>query len=141
MKNKVITELKRLAVENCGLLQPEAVVAKARSASSPLHSHFEWDNTIAAHQYRLEQARHLIRVSFEVLHGTDKETPIFVSLTTDRGQEAGGYRIVKNVMGDKQMREQMLADALAELRCFRMKYSRLKELSTVFSSIQKVQKK
>jgi hypothetical protein len=140
--NKVITELKRIANKNGGLLQPETVVESARPASSPLHSRFEWDNTVAGQQYRIWQARQLIRVSVEIIiPSMEKPTDVFVSLSTDREKESGGYRIMVDVLTDKQMRQQMLADALAELEIFREKYSRLKELAAVFAAIKKVRKK
>lgn len=141
VKNKVIAELKRIARANGGLLQPDVVVSEARPASSPLHSRFEWDNSVAGQQYRLWQARQLIRVSVEVLQGTDEMTDVFVSLTTDREKESGGYRMVVDVLTNAQMRAQMLADALEELATFREKYRQLKELAAVFAAIKKVRKR
>lgn len=47
--------------KNGGILQPEAVVAAAKNAKSPLHAYFEWDDKKASHQWRIEQARRLIR--------------------------------------------------------------------------------
>lgn len=44
-----------------GRLTPEGVVKAAARADSPLHSHFEWDDSKAGHAYRLQQARQLIR--------------------------------------------------------------------------------
>ncbi len=103
--NKVITELKRIANKNGGLLQPETVVESARPASSPLHSRFEWDNTVAGQQYRIWQERQLIRVSVEIIiPSMEKPTDVFVSLSTDREKESGGYRIMVDVLTDKQMR-------------------------------------
>jgi len=140
--NKVISELKRIAANHGGLLQPETVVESARSKASPLHSRFEWDNTVAGQLYRIHQARNLIRVSVEIIGGTEEKADVFVSLTTDRMKESGGgYRIMSEVLTDAQMRKQMLADALAELEIFREKYSRLKELASVFAAIRKVRKK
>lgn len=40
---------------------PQAVVAAARDEGSPLHKYFLWDDIRAAHAYRLDQARRLIR--------------------------------------------------------------------------------
>jgi hypothetical protein len=40
---------------------PEAVVKKARSERTELHKCFEWDDSAAAIQYRLEQARYVLR--------------------------------------------------------------------------------
>ena len=44
-----------------GRVTPEAVLKAAESESSPLHAYFEWDNDVAAHEHRLNQARDLIR--------------------------------------------------------------------------------
>ena len=40
---------------------PGAVVEKARSKKTELHKCFEWDDSAAAIQYRLEQARYVLR--------------------------------------------------------------------------------
>jgi hypothetical protein len=138
MKTNVVDELKKIAAECGGILQPETVVAKARPKSSPLHSRFEWDDSVAGHQYRIWQARKLISVSVEMIQGSDDPSDVFVSLTTDRENDRGGYRIMTQVLSDDEMRTQMLADALAELECFREKYRRLKELAGVFDSIERV---
>jgi hypothetical protein len=45
-----------------GGLRPSEVVAAAKPKSSPLHNEFEWNDTKAGEEYRLYQARHLIRV-------------------------------------------------------------------------------
>ncbi len=43
-----------------GQLNAENVVQKAESANSPLHNAFTWDDTEAAQERRLDQARYLI---------------------------------------------------------------------------------
>lgn len=139
MKSKVISELKRIAIENDGILQPETVVEEARPRSSPLHSRFTWDNTKAAHEYRLWQARQLIRVVVDVIEGVEGKHEVFVSLTTDRKES--GYRVVTDVLSDTDLRRQMLHDAMMELRMFQKKYIRLKELASVFVAIKRVRHK
>lgn len=53
---------------NNGRITPDAVIEDARSKKSPLHDQFEWDDSKAAHQYRLEQAREIIRsVKMEIV--------------------------------------------------------------------------
>jgi len=141
MNKKVISELKRIANEHNGILQPETVVERARPASSPLHSRFQWDNSKAAHQYRIWQARQLISVSVEMLEGDKGSAPVFVSLKSDRQREHGGYRILTDVLSDAQMREQMLHEALEELNCFQLKYQKLKQLSVVFKAVRQVRRK
>lgn len=59
-KQIIATRLQRIAARNRGLLTPAAVVKDARNKSSPLHKLFEWNDSVAAHKYRLIQARKLI---------------------------------------------------------------------------------
>lgn len=141
MKNKIVSELKKIAKENGGLLQPESVVEAARSVTSPLHSRFQWDDSSAAHQYRIWQARQLIRVTVEVMERTGESFDVFVSLSPDRQRESGGYRVLTEVLSDEKMRSQLLQDALDDLELFREKYRRLKELAAVFAAIKKVRKR
>ena len=135
----VIRELNRLAAENGGVLKPERVVASASANESPLHKYFEWDDTKAAAEHRIQQARELIRVVVQY-QGPPSEsvlTRVFVSLTTDRRD--GGYRVMTDVMSDEVMRARLLRDALEEMRRFETKYAKLKELARVIEAIQSVQ--
>lgn len=52
-------ELDRIERET-GALMPEEVVRRAKSKSSPLHRHFDWNDTVAACKWRLMQATQLI---------------------------------------------------------------------------------
>jgi len=124
-----------------GLLRADSVVAYARAEESPLHSLFEWNDAKASHEYRLEQARHLIRVVVFCEPKSNVTTRAFVSLTTDRTQRGGGYRFLVDVMGDAELREQLLAEALAELARFRAKYAELRALAPVFAAMKTVERR
>lgn len=143
MKNKktsaIARELRRIAKSNGGLLLPAKVVEAARPKSSPLHSRFEWDDTEAAENYRLWQARQLIRVVVEQIEGVHGTTEVFVSLSADR-LDGRGYRITTEVCRDEDLRAQLLEDALTELEIFKLKYRRLKELAAVFEAIEKLKR-
>jgi hypothetical protein len=135
----IVAELERIATRNGGLLKPEKVVEAARREESPLHSHFDWNDTAAAQAWRIHQARNLIRVVVTFI-GEDKTAArVFVSLTPDR-PEHNGYRAMTFVMGDEASRKQLLADALEELARFQQKYSALKELAGVFAAMRKLRK-
>ena len=142
MKNtKIIAELKRIAAQNNGLLQPETVVQEARPVDSPLHSRFEWNNGKAAEKYRIWQARQLIAISVEVIDGVNNPVDVFVSLTPDRLRNSGGYRMMARVLSDEQMRAQMLRDCMDELQALKMKYGQLRELCAVWMAMKKVKVK
>jgi hypothetical protein len=64
-----------------GSLEPEAILDAAKDPASPLHKLFEWDDDRAAHEYRLHQARYLIRA----IYSTAPDMPahrVFVSVAT-----------------------------------------------------------
>jgi hypothetical protein len=52
-------ELRRLQNLH-GTITPELLVKEAKRSKSPLHPIFEWDDTKAAYNYRLQQARVLL---------------------------------------------------------------------------------
>jgi len=56
------SELERIRKEKGGYLRTADVVEEAEAKSNPLHDCFEWDDSSAGHQYRMQQARQLIRV-------------------------------------------------------------------------------
>ena len=67
VRQDVIDELLRLAGDDG--LKPSFVVQEARNKKSPLHAEFEWDDAKAGHEYRLAQARRLIRLAVPEVDG------------------------------------------------------------------------
>lgn len=65
-------ELFRIYTENDGQLTPKAVVDASRPIDAPLHSRFEWDDSIAGERYREVQAAQIIR-SVHAVRITDTE--------------------------------------------------------------------
>ncbi len=139
--DNVLDALRVLAQNAGGILKAETVLAEAEDFNSPLHSYFTWDDGEAAGKYRLHEARNLIRCSVITEPKTGQEIRAFVSLTTDRLGEGGGYRETIRVLGRKDDRAQMLDDALAELQVFEQKYQALTELAEVFAASRKARKK
>jgi len=137
--NEIQEELAKIAKRNGGVLMPAAVVKAARRESSPLHDRFTWDDSKAAQKHRLWEARQLI-VTVRVIVNDSEPFNAYISLKPDR-PEGGGYRAMVEVLSDKELRAQMLGDALAELEVFRKKYKDLKELASVFAATKKVRSK
>jgi hypothetical protein len=132
-------ELTQIYNEHNGRVPPEAVVEFARDENTALHAEFEWDDTEAAHQFRLEQARKIIRLNIEVLETPNGNVrmPVFVSLVSDR-RGGGGYRALTDVMSNAEMRAQLLQQAIDELQRVRRKYESLRELAPVFAALDRV---
>lgn len=63
-------------LERDGRLSAEEVVAFARDPSNVLHGEFEWDDVVAGHRYRLDQARRLIRTIIDVRNDDAREVAV-----------------------------------------------------------------
>lgn len=124
---------------NEGFLNPKEIVQFAKDPQTKLHSSFEWDDTKAAKEYRLYQARHIIRLVFSnvvSINGEEKEENLFFSLQDDR-TENKGYRLIYDIMEDDELREKLLNEALNELIRIKNKYKKLTELAKIFNEIEK----
>lgn len=122
-----------------GKLTAEIIVKDATPKDSVLHPVFEWNNRVAAHQYRLEQARHLLRSIVVVNPESEKPKPIraFV-VVAEEAEKQEVYIPTMKALQDENYRKQVLARALAELQALRRKYNDLVELAEVFTAIDKV---
>lgn len=144
MKKKlVVEELEKIRKRNKGgLLQPKAVVDAARDEDSPLHRYFEWDDSKAADQHRLQQARELI-VRVTVIRDDVSPEPFqaYVSLPSSRTRKNGGYSSTAQVMTTAAMREEMLQSAVEYFQYGKERYARLNELGDLFNEITKIQRR
>lgn len=104
VKRKAIAErLEKIAGLSCGRITPDAVLLDAKSPKSPLHDQFDWDDSSAAKQWRLQQARELIR-SVRVEITTESRTVSTVRYVRDPSAgEAQGYVEVAKLRDDKSL--------------------------------------
>jgi hypothetical protein len=87
-KDKLI----EIAGKNGGRLTAEAIVEDARNPESILHECFEWDDSIAAELYRIEQARAMVRsVRVETVTegGNSYMVPVFIRDPESEPREQG----------------------------------------------------
>jgi hypothetical protein len=89
--DEALAELERIAEASDDELRPEAVVEAARFASSPLHPLFEWSDTVAAREYRLQQARTIVR-SVRIVYEERPDQPAFVWVPSLQDSRRGAYR-------------------------------------------------
>lgn len=96
------SELERIHSE-FGSVTPAIVVEEARPVDAPLHAAFTWDNSKAAEQFRLIEARNLIRSVHVISEAGEDQGCAFVHLTvTDEG-EAGAYLPVADVVNSPDL--------------------------------------
>ena len=132
IRERIGTELAALYKTHGGLT-PQGVVKWARAnKSSALHSRFEWDNSKAAEQYRLWQARELI-VEVEAIYPDGKKRQVYVSPLSVRGTV--GYQTLVGVLSHTERRAEFLAQALDEYQRVGAKFLDLQELAGVRAAV------
>lgn len=100
----------QLARRNGGVLKVDDVLDEAKDETSPLHKHFEWDDTAAADKYRRDQARYLIqKCKITLIENEPVSIRAFVSLQSDR-DAGGGYRLTSEVVTDERRKQELLHD-------------------------------
>lgn len=129
--------------EKDGLIDRYSVTDAARDSSSPIHCEFEWDDEVAAEEWRFEQAAYLIRSICVVREAMpDREPQIvraFVSVSGETNRHA--FTSIVVALSDPDLRRQVLERALRELEAWQHKYEQLEELAELFSVVRGVQSK
>jgi hypothetical protein len=122
------------------LVTAEEVLAWAeRHRKSAWAAELEWNDKLAGREHRLNQVRQVI-ITLEITIG--ERTRRFYSLSIDRhNRKGGGYRDIKDILGNKTLYDVMLGDALAELDRLKQKYESLRELRRVWRELEAVKRR
>lgn len=107
------------AIENLkdekGHILVSRIIINAKSESSELHKHFEWDNIKAAHDHRLQQARELVNhiVEVVIIDGEEAIERSFVSVhVEDQGKV---YVTIDDAITNEDYRKQLLSKMINTL--------------------------
>ena len=118
----------------------EDIIEDARSQLSPTHEFFEWDDTEAAAQYRLQQAKYMLRSIHIVVetHEQEIETRAFVNVrvTEPEPERKRVYMNVQHALSEEQIKEQVIDEALRQLDAWRARWSGYTELAGLFAAIE-----
>ena len=140
MINKEIEQAMQSLFEkhNCEL--PASVVVKAaKNKRSPLHSRFEWDDTKAGQEYRLIQARQLIRTVKLKRPGSDKAERLVHVPKVHRDESNEGIYTLPSVIVENPTDFQFaLREALARLNAAQRAIDELKAAAEDDDSLAKV---
>ena len=117
-----------------GVLTPLQVVEHAIEPDSPLHPYFEWDDTIAGHRFRLEQAGGLIRrCRIDVIISPESSVRVRKFSPVPHG-DAGQYMPTDEALSGAS-RDVVLQQARRELDALRRKYSALIDFDALLQSL------
>lgn len=121
--------LDQIATKAGGELTPGAVVDAARAPRHALHPFFEWNDAAAAHKFRLDQARSLIRTIHAVDEGADEGTAqAFISVSDRTGTS---YRRLADVKANADLQAHVLAAAERDLVAFETRYRSLMSVCAI----------
>ena len=132
----IYAELRNIQAVNDGKLEPELVVEFARDPGTALHRKFEWDDTVAAHYYRLDQARDTIQIfRYEkVTDGKPKRVRAFTSIKEGEHRE---YRDTVEVLEHPDWRAQHIAGLRREAMEWAKRASDFAEFADLVSIIER----
>lgn len=121
-----------------GRVHPGDLVEDARPDDSPLHPCFEWDDSVAAENWRVQEARGVLAALVVVPVEAPESEPVraFIALGSDN--EANDYMPIATVLSDEQLRKQALRAVLEDLNRLKTKYHQLQELRKVWEALDHV---
>lgn len=117
-------------------LNAKALVDVSRPEDAALHNEFEWNDSIAAEKWRMQEARVLIDAVVLVVEEAEV-APVraFVQV-----EEQSNYEPIHVILKDENKTEQLLQRALTELNAFRNKYRSLEIFKKLFDEIDRIEK-
>ena len=125
--------LARLAAVHDNALTAELVVADAARPDSPIHDRFTWDDTEAARQYRLVEARQLLRhvtvlVQDESVNGGN-------TMRVRQFEHAGdAYRPTQDALAKPEWRDEILHRLSTDVRLLGARYKIYRGLSAALDA-------
>jgi len=127
-----------------GHITPKIVLRAAKNKTSPLHSFFVWDDTVAATKFRLSQAQGLIRsirVTYEPSDDVTTHVRVrqFVSVTPEQTEpekaSANIYIPYEKAMKVSSYRDQVMSQCRRDAESFRQKYRALQEAAAIIEAM------
>lgn len=118
--SEVVEALLRISKDDQdGIIQPETVVDVAADPASPLHRYFTWDDTEAASQFRLVQARALVRRVSIVRRPVLQPQYVNVVIKRSDGSARRGYVPTERAVVEIDLYHQIVEEARRGLIAYR----------------------
>lgn len=112
---------------------PQQIVDMARDEHKESHRCFTWDDAKAAESWRREQARSL---TYHLVVNIPRASPEQPEIRFfSKPQNERGYTQTQIIVRNEDRYKNLLAQAMAELHSFKVKYSFLKELGEIMALI------
>ena len=122
-----------------GFITPAIIVKKSKAKKSVLHDYFEWDNSAAGTQWRLQQARNLMNHIEVTIISNDKPSETIKFLHNIRivpESKDREYISVSSVVQSADYHSQVIDKALVEVKAWKKRYKQYSELTKIFDAIK-----
>lgn len=123
---------KRLELE--GRLTAKDLLDENRPEDAPLHNEFEWNDGIAAENWREQQARNIIN---SLIICPEKSEPVRGFFKIERADNK--YQSVEAILQNEDSTQKLFDTACAELNAIKKKYASIQSLVTVWKAIDAIQ--
>lgn len=130
---KVAEHIKHLESQY-GEVTSKIFLESARDESSEMHNLFEWDDTKAAEQWRVQQASVIIS-SIRVNVVEEEKEPIKTRAYVQYEPRQSGYISVGKALSEEDKRHKVIAQARKEASWFIEKYKAFEELADVIDAM------
>lgn len=125
---------------NDGEITCHELLDEAKREDSPIHGQFEWDDSIAGHKYRLNQAAGYIRRYKAPLRvpTVTNGIPVYrrlLSRPSQRGPD-NKYETTEKILASPEKRQEMLLSILADLKILQRKWEAFHELDEIWNVIR-----
>lgn len=107
-------------------LNAQALVDTSRPEEAPLHPEFEWNDAIAAEEWRKQRARNLITALVVIEEKEEEAVPVQVYHHLDT--DGSNYKSISVIMQSQEDIETLRKQALQELISFKLKYKRILDI-------------
>lgn len=133
MSTSLIEQLEAVREEH-GSLTPALLVDLARNPAHPLHSRFEWDDSVAAEKWRLEQAGQLLRVTFRPDPSKPADLRAFVAIKGE-STSTSEYVPTSEALADPFARELLLRQFKRDAQTFHRRWKNHEEYAAVLRGL------
>jgi hypothetical protein len=137
-------EIERIKALCNGDMELQVLVDESKPKDAVLHKEFEWRNTVAARQWRLQQARMVVQSIHIIPDGSDipvrkyHSVRVVTSEPNKKPVVKNVFRSVEDVMADPETRDELLGQAIRDALAYKKRYQGLQELAKVFAAFDEV---
>lgn len=116
-----------------GPLTPSRLVSEAAAEDHPLHGRFQWHDGLAAHEFRLIQARRLLVTTLYRPEGATRSIPLVIHSPSKGGGE-GTYELSERIVHNSGQLTAAIAEATAFLRGAEESIAQIDEVVRLFGA-------